>query len=109
MARLIESLETWNNVANILNDQKCQTEQIATAINQMSSTVQEIAQVVATASTSAQESLDISNDGQRYEPVNMPEQLKYEGRSVSITAKKSNGFSLFMWGTPIYITAFHTL
>ncbi len=51
----------------------------------------------------------ISNDGQRYEPVNMPEQLKYEGRSVSITAKKSNGFSLFMWGTPIYITAFHTL
>ncbi|TPH19275.1 methyl-accepting chemotaxis protein [Litorilituus lipolyticus] len=59
-----ESSDSGNNVANILNDQKCQTEQIATAINQMSSTVQEIAQVVATASTSAQESLDISNDGQ---------------------------------------------
>ena len=59
-----QSSESGNNVAKILNDQKCETEQIATAINQMSSTVQEIAHVVASASTSAQESLTISNDGQ---------------------------------------------
>jgi len=49
------------------------------------------------------------NDGKNYEPVNMPEQLKYEGRKVSVRAKEVDSFSMFMWGTPVKIIAFHTV
>lgn len=51
----------------------------------------------------------VADDGQQYEPVNFPEQLKYEGRKVKIRATHVDTFSISMWGTPIRITAFHTL
>ncbi|WP_085299019.1 methyl-accepting chemotaxis protein [Cognaticolwellia mytili] len=59
-----ESSERGNGVARILGEQKNETEQVAVAINQMLSTVQEISQAVTSASDSAQQGLDISTDGQ---------------------------------------------
>lgn len=59
-----ESSERGSGVARILGEQKSETEQVAVAINQMLATVQDIAQVVTSASDSAQQGLDISTDGQ---------------------------------------------
>lgn len=51
----------------------------------------------------------IGDNGQNWRPVNMPEQLKKEGFKVDVTVKKiDEGASLFMWGTPVKITSFHT-
>lgn len=47
--------------------------------------------------------------GEKYIPVNMPEQLKSEGREVEITAEIAPDVSgLHMWGTYIRITSFET-
>ena len=45
----------------------------------------------------------IDTNGNQYEPVNLSEKLKKEGKSVSVTARESDTFSLFMWGNPIEI------
>lgn len=58
-----QSAQRGSDVANTLNEQKVQTEQVATAINQMAATIQEIAQIVTQASQASQQGLDISNDG----------------------------------------------
>jgi len=50
----------------------------------------------------------IGQDGQQWRPVNMPEQLKKEGRQVSLTAKEVDDISVFMWGTAIRILSFTT-
>ncbi len=47
--------------------------------------------------------------GKIFLPINMPEQLKIEGEEVRITARRSAADSLYMTGTPIEITSFHTL
>ncbi len=45
-----------------------------------------------------------SNDGKKYRPVNMPENLKENGKVVLLKAKKvSEEPSIFMWGIPIEI------
>lgn len=52
----------------------------------------------------------IDHAGREWRPVNMPEQLKYEGRSVSVSAKEvEDEVSIFMWGTPIKIVSFQTV
>jgi hypothetical protein len=52
----------------------------------------------------------IGDDGQEWRPVNMPEQLKLEGRKVQVKAiEVDEGASIFMWGMPIRILSFHTL
>jgi hypothetical protein len=38
----------------------------------------------------------------------MPEQLKKEGKQVTITAHEVDEMSIFMWGTPVEIVRFHT-
>ena len=51
----------------------------------------------------------ITDDGQEIRPINMPEQLKIEGKRVQLTIKEvEEGFSLFMWGTPVELVTFHT-
>ncbi len=50
-------------IATILNQQKIETELVATAMNEMSCTVQEIATVVTSAATSSQQGLEMSHAG----------------------------------------------
>jgi len=51
----------------------------------------------------------VDTQGREWRPVNMPEQLKYEGREVSLKAREvDEDMSIFMWGTPIRILSFQT-
>ncbi|NND09140.1 MAG: hypothetical protein HKN87_22445 [Saprospiraceae bacterium] len=47
--------------------------------------------------------------GTQWLPVNMPDQLKVEGASVEIAAKRVDVMSIYNWGTTIEIISFHTL
>ena len=48
--------------------------------------------------------------GNQWRPVNMPNQIKYEGKEVTIVAKEiEEDMSIFMWGTPVKIISFSTL
>ncbi|MBK8506364.1 MAG: hypothetical protein IPL46_31690 [Saprospiraceae bacterium] len=49
------------------------------------------------------------NDGRQWRPVNMPEQLKVRGALIEVTGEDDDSESIFMWGDPIRIVAFHTL
>ena len=51
----------------------------------------------------------IGDDGTEYAPIGMPDQLKHEGRKVSVKASNFEGVSMMMWGIPITIHSFHTL
>ncbi len=51
----------------------------------------------------------IGDDGTEYAPMGMPDQLKHNGRKVSVKASPFEGMSMMMWGTPITIHSFHTL
>jgi hypothetical protein len=51
----------------------------------------------------------IGDDGKEWRPVNMPEQIKLEGRKVRVQAIEVDDISIFMWGHPIRIISFHTL
>jgi len=51
----------------------------------------------------------IGDDGTKYAPVEMPEQLKTEGAKVSVVAANYEGMTINMWGTAITIHSFHTL
>tara|TARA_R110002153_G_scaffold17835_2_gene62133 strand:- start:3137 stop:4684 length:1548 start_codon:yes stop_codon:yes gene_type:complete len=66
-----------NKVATILSAQKSETEQVAAAINQMAVTVQEITQVVASASEASQQGLTMAKGGQTVvsETVNSIQEL----------------------------------
>ena len=51
----------------------------------------------------------IGDDGQEWRPVNMPDQLKQDGKRVHISIKKiKDDVSIFMWGTPIQIISIHS-
>ena len=50
----------------------------------------------------------IDDKGNEWRPVNMPEQLKKEGKTVTVTAQEVDEMSIFMWGTPVEIVRFHT-
>lgn len=48
--------------------------------------------------------------GGQWRPVRMPEQLKYAGKEVEVTARRvQEDVSIFMWGTPIEIVSFETM
>ena len=48
--------------------------------------------------------------GNQWRPVNMPEQLKYEGKEVTVIAKEiEEDMSIFMWGTPVTVVSFSTM
>ena len=50
-----------------------------------------------------------STGGQKYVPVNMPEQLKHEGRQVEVTADLLNDIAgIQMWGQYVKITSFES-
>jgi len=59
-----DSMNRGDRVATILNNQNMEIEQVATATNQMSATIQEILRIVTEASNIASEGQDISNTGQ---------------------------------------------
>jgi hypothetical protein len=51
-----------------------------------------------------------SDNGNKYTPINMPEQLKINGAEVVIQAEiLQDAFSLSMWGEAIRIVGFETL
>ncbi len=52
----------------------------------------------------------VTEDGTELMPINLPEQLKYEGRKVEVTATDvPDGASVFMWGKVVKITGFKTI
>jgi hypothetical protein len=51
----------------------------------------------------------LDEDGNQWRPVQMPEQLKHEGKRVTVTIKEvDEEASMFMWGTPVKILSFET-
>jgi hypothetical protein len=51
-----------------------------------------------------------TDSGEKYTPINMPEQLKMDGAQVIITAVVlKDAFTLTMWGEAIRIVGFETL
>jgi hypothetical protein len=51
-----------------------------------------------------------AENGKKYTPINMPEQLKMKGAEVVIQAEiLQDAFSLSMWGEAIRIVGFETL
>lgn len=51
----------------------------------------------------------VDKKGKEWRPVNMPEQLKHEGREVTVVAKEVDDMSIFMWGTAVKIISFETI
>jgi len=52
----------------------------------------------------------IGDDGKEYRPVNMPNQLKYNGKEVLVkVVPAEEEMSIFMWGEAVRIVAFETL
>jgi len=52
----------------------------------------------------------VGENGKEWHPVNMPNQLKYEGKQVTVKAMVLPGdVSFVMWGTPIKIVSFSTI
>ncbi len=50
----------------------------------------------------------VDNQGNEWRPINMPEQLKKEGKQVSVMVREVDEMSIFMWGTPVRILSFST-
>ena len=51
----------------------------------------------------------IDDAGKEWRIVNMPEQLKHDGKKVKIIAQKAaEDMSIFMWGEPIEVISFST-
>lgn len=51
----------------------------------------------------------IDDNGNEWRPINMPAQLKLEGKKVRISFKEiEEDMSIFMWGTPVEIVSFGT-
>ena len=51
----------------------------------------------------------VDGEGNQWRPIEMPEQLKVEGKEVSLLIQEADeAASLFMWGTPVKILSFST-
>ena len=48
-------------------------------------------------------------DNNKYQPINMPEQLKSIGKNIECTIEILDVFTLTMWGTPCKIISFCTI
>jgi hypothetical protein len=52
----------------------------------------------------------IGDNGSKWVPVPMPEQLKQDGARVQVNAEiLKDTETVFMWGTPVRIKSYHTL
>ncbi len=52
----------------------------------------------------------VGDNGDRYFPVNMPDQLKIEGANVDVSySMPRNAMTSQMWGDPIWVIGFRTL
>lgn len=47
-------------------------------------------------------------EGNQFMPVHVHEQLKYEGRSFTMTIEPLDVMGMMMWGTPVNILSFTT-
>jgi hypothetical protein len=47
--------------------------------------------------------------GKKYLPVNMPNQLKKDGAKVTCNVRPADVETMIMWGEPVYIDSFETL
>lgn len=47
--------------------------------------------------------------GNNYLPVNMPEQLKYQGKKVKLVIREADVAGTAMWGRPVRIVSFSTM
>lgn len=50
----------------------------------------------------------VDDRGNEWLPVNMPEQLKKDGKKVRVSIEETDAMTLFMWGTPVRILSFST-
>ena len=51
----------------------------------------------------------VQPDGTKWMIINMPEQIKYEGKKVLVQLESIDAMSMAMWGTPAKIIRFQTL
>lgn len=51
----------------------------------------------------------IDQNGKKYLPINMPNQLKKDGANVVCSVRPADVESIIMWGDPVYIYSFETL
>ena len=51
----------------------------------------------------------VGENGEKYRPVNMPDQLKINGKKVTVRIKPiTEEFSMMMWGEPVKVISFET-
>ncbi len=51
----------------------------------------------------------VDDEGNQYRPLETPEQLKKEGKKVTVVIQEADeSASMFMWGTPVKIISFST-
>jgi len=50
----------------------------------------------------------VTNSGKEYRVTNMPQQLKQEGKEVTVRARAVDEMSIFQWGEAVEITSFET-
>lgn len=51
----------------------------------------------------------VDEAGGEWRPINLPEQLKKEGRVITVRVKEvEEGFSVFMWGKAVEVVSFST-
>jgi len=51
----------------------------------------------------------LDDAGNQWEPVNMPNQIKYDGKEVEVVAKITDQESINMWGRVVKIVSFSTM
>lgn len=51
----------------------------------------------------------VDTSGEKWMIVNMPEQIKYDGKKVKVSIEPIDSMSVEMWGTPAKIISFGTL
>ncbi len=51
----------------------------------------------------------IEPNGQKWMIINMPEQLKYDNKTVEVSIEPIDAMSTAMWGTPARIISFETI
>ncbi len=51
----------------------------------------------------------IDQAGGKWMILNMPEQLKYDGKKVEVDIEEIDAMSMMMWGTPARIVVFSTI
>jgi len=51
----------------------------------------------------------IDQQGRKFLPINMPNQLKKDGAQVICSIRPADTVSMFMWGEPVYINSFETI